>query len=83
MIIQKKKGLRKGVNQVPRELQRYLRDDLKKAIRVTTDRSIYMYIAGQRTMHGDMLKAVSRVFKKYGVVDFYDEEIEICTKSAH
>lgn len=68
----KTRGLKKGFAQVPQDKKRKLIDDIKKALRVTTDRTIERYKSGERSLQGEPLKEVRRAFLKYGVNEFYD-----------
>ena len=67
-------GFRKGLMQLQRCQDFAARCELKKALGVTTDTSLWRYSSGDRLLSGDRRAAVEKVFDAYGITDWADDE---------
>lgn len=77
----KARGFKKGMLQISVGKKYDLKDAIKKALGVNTDRTADAYIAGKWAVSGDKYKAVNKAFAKFGITEWQDviEEESMCS----
>lgn len=78
-------GFKKGMNQIAMGKRFELKDAIKKALGVNTDRTVELYATGKWAICDEKAEAVANVFQEYGITDWFDskiEDTELCAESA-
>ena len=69
-------GFKKGMNKIPYGERFELKDALKRALGVNTDRTVEAYAAGDRTLEGEKAEAVAQTFATFGIDEWWDKKEE-------